>query len=329
VIGAHVQLRPEQLVGQRRRDQLLPLELRRQLEHGRHQHESAGQRQAAHVWAIGHLRRHVDGLGRPQRDGNGDEGRHGRGNATAAECSADRELCVTCSGLTCSFNGSASSDTDGSIAAYAWNFGDGSGEGGNAATTIQHTYFQSGTYTAGLTVTDNGGAANTQWQTITVKGSNAAPTAAFTFSCAGLTCSFDGSGSADPDGTIAAYSWAFGDSTSGSGKTATHAYAGPGGYAVTLTVTDHGGATASVSKAVATISLSARGYKQNGLEKADLSWTGASGATFDIYRNGVRIATVQAIAYTDNINNKGAGSYTYKVCEVASVTCSNKATVSF
>ncbi|HEV8683150.1 MAG TPA: IPT/TIG domain-containing protein [Actinomycetota bacterium] len=78
-----------------------------------------------------------------------------------------------------------------------------------------------------------------------------------------------------------------------------------------------------------TISLTARGYKVKGLEKADLSWSGPSGASFDLYRSGTKIATVQTTAYTDNINTRGSATYTYRVCEVGSTTCSNDATVSF
>jgi subtilisin family serine protease len=56
-----------------------------------------------------------------------------------------------CTDLSCSFNGSASSDTDGSIATYAWTFGDGSTGSG---ATASHTY-AAGTYTVTLTVTDD------------------------------------------------------------------------------------------------------------------------------------------------------------------------------
>jgi serine protease len=233
---------------------------------------------------------------------------------------------VSCSGLSCSFDSTSSSDSDGTINSYWWNFGDGSALG--VGSTTAHTYAQNGSYSVTLTVIGNGGLNATATETVTV-GANAPPTATFSFSCTGPTCSFDGSGSADPDGTIASYSWNFGDGASGSAKTPTHTYAESGGYTVTLTVTDNGGATASGSKAVTAISLSARGYKRSGLEKVDLSWNGPSGASFDIDRNGTMIATVRPTAYTDNINNKGSGSYTYRVCEVASATCSNEATVSF
>ncbi len=81
-------------------------------------------------------------------------------------------------------------------------------------------------------------------------GGNAAPTAAFTSSCSGLTCSFDGTGSSDPEGPIVSYQWNFGDTTAGSGVQPSHAYEQAGTYTVTLTVTDGNGATDSVSHPV-------------------------------------------------------------------------------
>ena len=58
-----------------------------------------------------------------------------------------------------------------------------------------------------------------------------------------MTANFDASRSADPDGRLASYSWDFGDGATGSGKTASHEYAKPGDYTVTLTVADDKGQT--------------------------------------------------------------------------------------
>jgi chitodextrinase len=158
---------------------------------------------------------------------------------------------------------------------------------------------------------------------------NARPTARFTVGCTALSCRYDASGSADSDGTITSYAWDFGDGTGAAGSPGSHAYAQAGSYLVTLTVTDDGGATNTASTLVRPISLAARGYKQNGLEKVQLSWNVASGRSFDIYRNGIRIVTVPANTYTYNINNKVSGVYTYQVCEAGIPVCSNTATVSF
>jgi hypothetical protein len=57
----------------------------------------------------------------------------------------------------------------------------------------------------------------------------------------GVPVSFDGSGSSDPDGTIVAYTWNFGDGTTGTGITTSHAYAASGLKTATLTVTDNDG----------------------------------------------------------------------------------------
>ncbi len=63
---------------------------------------------------------------------------------------------------------------------------------------------------------------------------------------------------------------------------------------------------------------------------ADLSWSGATGSSVDVYRDGsLRTTTKNDGAYTDNIGKTG-GSYAYKVCEVGSTTvCSAQKTVTF
>ncbi|WP_426302602.1 PKD domain-containing protein [Arthrobacter sp. R-11] len=67
--------------------------------------------------------------------------------------------------LSVAFNGTGSSDSDGTIASYAWDFGD----GGTATTsTPSHTYAAAGNYQVMLTVTDDDGATGTLTQTVTV-----------------------------------------------------------------------------------------------------------------------------------------------------------------
>ncbi len=154
-----------------------------------------------------------------------------------------------CTDLDCTFDASGSSDPDGSIASYEWDFGDGNTDTGE---TVTHTYAEAGTYTVTLTVTDDDGATDTASQEIDVtSGSeNDPPTASFTHDCTDLDCTFDASGSSDPDGSIASYEWDFGDGNTDTGETVTHTYAEAGTYTVTLTVTDDDGATDTASQEI-------------------------------------------------------------------------------
>lgn len=60
-----------------------------------------------------------------------------------------------------------------------------------------------------------------------------------------LVIAFSGAASRDPDGSLVAYDWTFGDGGSASGATASHTYSAPGSYAAVLRVTDNTGLTAS------------------------------------------------------------------------------------
>ena len=150
-------------------------------------------------------------------------------------------------GLAVAVDASASHDPDGTIASYAWTFGDGATATGRTAT---HTYSTAGTYTIGLTVTDDRGGTDAITKQVTVAVANQSPTAAFTTSSNGLTLSANGTGSTDQDGSIASYAWTFGDGGSASGATVSHKYAGGGTYTVTLTVTDNAGATNALARTV-------------------------------------------------------------------------------
>ncbi|MHB1491543.1 MAG: PKD domain-containing protein, partial [Cellulomonas sp.] len=128
------------------------------------------------------------------------------------------------------------------------------GDGGTASgVTAEHTFAAAGTYPVTLTVMDDGGATGTVTHQVTVTApapQNQAPVAAFTPTAAGLVLSVSGAASSDADGTVASYAWSFGDGGTASGVTAEHTFAAAGTYPVTLTVTDDGGATGTVTHQV-------------------------------------------------------------------------------
>jgi PKD repeat protein len=117
--------------------------------------------------------------------------------------------------------------------------------------SASHTYATGGTYVVAVTVTDDrGGTATTSTSVTVAAAPNEAPTAAFTSATQDLTASFDGTGSTDPDGTVVAYSWDFGDDSTGTGPTVNHTFATAGTYTVTLTVTDDLGGTDTATASV-------------------------------------------------------------------------------
>jgi len=145
-------------------------------------------------------------------------------------------------GVAVTFDGSGSSDPDGTIVSYDWDLGDGSMATGVSAT---HTYAATGSYDVTLTVTDNSGNTDSATLTINIAASNVPPVAVISGpsnGTEGIAVSFNGSGSSDADGTIVSYDWNFGDGSAGSGETVSHTYVA-GTYTVTLTVTDDMGAT--------------------------------------------------------------------------------------
>jgi PKD repeat protein len=145
------------------------------------------------------------------------------------------------------------------IVSYTWTWGDGTTQT-TAATSIQHTYDQAGTYPVTLSVKDDlGQTANVTKAVIVTTG--LVPT--FTRSPAGTvgvgqTVSFDGSTSVSNTGTqIVTYLFDFGDGETQSSAfpTAKHEYAQTGTYTVKLTITDVNGRSASTSATLAGASV--------------------------------------------------------------------------
>ena len=189
--------------------------------------------------------------------------------------------------LPVALNASGSSDPDGTIASYAWNFGDGTTGSGAA---VSHTYANAGTYTATLTVTDNLGATGTATKTVTVNAPvNQAPTALLSASptsgTAPLAVALDASGSSDPDGAIASYTWNCGDGIIHTGVAHTHTYSAAGTYTATLTVTDNQGATGTATKTITANAPAPPPPPSSGPVALwhfdEAAWTGASGEVKD------------------------------------------------
>ncbi|TQJ04602.1 PKD domain-containing protein [Amycolatopsis cihanbeyliensis] len=161
----------------------------------------------------------------------------------------------------CAFDGSASSDPDGSVASYAWDFGD--GEAGSGVSP-SHTYVEAGTYSVELTVTDDEGNTGSTTKQVTAGGppqSGEPPQASVEVSCYWDECSFDGTRSTDADGDIASYAWDFGDGRSGSGSSTTHTYPNrQATYTAELTVTDAAGNSDTASQQVQCWNFGSQAY---------------------------------------------------------------------
>jgi subtilisin family serine protease len=148
---------------------------------------------------------------------------------------------ITCTRRTCTFDGRASTDAE-RVTKWAWLYGDGLK---GAVATAAHKFKTDGTYVARLTVTNARGLVDSRSDTVRV--ADTAPTARATAVCTGWSCRFDASRSTD-DGTIARYSWSYGDNAAGgsAANAITHVYKAAGTYTATLTVTDDVGQTSRV-----------------------------------------------------------------------------------
>ncbi len=151
-----------------------------------------------------------------------------------AAAGPDRHVAI---GEVITFDAGASTDPDGALVDYRWDFGDGAQGDGQV---VEYAYRGSGTYPVTLTVRDNSGTAtSTDSDQLTVLV-NEPPVAEAGEDqlVTSSEVSFDGTGTRDPDGAIASYEWDFGDGASGTGATPVHVYQKPGDYLVRLTVTD-------------------------------------------------------------------------------------------
>jgi len=235
-----------------------------------------------------------------------------------------------CTDLACDFT-DTSTNGDGSIVGWSWDFGDGVT---STAQSPNHTFATSGTYHVTLTVTDDGGATGVDAQDVTVSdGANTPPTASFTFSCTDLGCDFTDT-STDIGGSVTGWSWGFGEGGTSTEQHPSYSFAAAGTYTVTLTVTDDGGANDTTSQPVTVtapstgITLTVIGYKVKGRQMADLEWDGATSESVDVFRDDELITTIPNEGfYTDIVGQVGGGTHTYQVCEEGTDICSNEVIV--
>jgi len=150
--------------------------------------------------------------------------------------------------LDATFDASSSSDLDGSITSYEWDFGDGTTGSGKL---VAHAYDRKGTVTITLTVTDDDGASASTSQSIEVV--NRSPQADFSFTPSD-PCILDEvhftDRSTDPDGDIVSWHWDFGDGATSDERNPTHRYEREGTFTVELVVTDNDGLTDETSQTI-------------------------------------------------------------------------------
>jgi PKD repeat protein len=174
--------------------------------------------------------------------------------------------------FTVNFSGTGSSDPDGSIVAYDWDFGDGTT---STSPTPSKTYSTAGTFVASLVVFDNSGLSSSASITVSVTQGPQAPIAVTSSTTplsgfAPLAVTFSSAGSYDPDGTITKYAWSFSNKTTATTANVSKSFSTPGTYTGTLTVTDNTGRTGT-----STVSIVVKNPKIIYISDISMSVTGS------------------------------------------------------
>lgn len=182
------------------------------------------------------------------QDGTGDSVQK---EVTVQRQSPEAAITANTDGLTVTATASSSSDPQGDIAEYSWNWGDGTVDVTTDA-TAQHTYDVEGTFTISVSVVDAQG--NTDLAETTIAVANRPPEAALSVSSSGLEVTATASGSTDPDGNIQRFEWQMGDGTNfftpAEDPTIQHTYDSGGAYDMCVTVQDHFGQTDTTCRSV-------------------------------------------------------------------------------
>jgi PKD repeat protein len=148
------------------------------------------------------------------------------------------------------FDGSISSDMNGDVLSFSWDFGDGSTGSG---VSPSHIYTAEGIYTVTLIVNDSVFTSEQAISTSSVGPGNNVPVADPNgpyFGFINTPITFNGSMSNDLDGDLLVYTWDFGDGNTGTGINPNHTYSATGFYTVSLVVNDGISNSLSVSTSV-------------------------------------------------------------------------------
>lgn len=246
---------------------------------------------------------------------------------------------ASCTDLACAFQ-SSSSDSDGSVVEWSWDFGDGAT---SPEENPSHTYASGGDFTVTLVVNDDAGDASVPTsKTVSLTDpNNEAPSADFSASCSYLDCSFQ-DGSSDIDGNVVGWDWDFGDGATSAAQNPSHSYAVGGTYTVTLVAIDDDGARSPVATQDVTatdppnLTLNASKLNSRGVKGVLLEWTPEM--TVDVWRSKVGdfpapiASAVSGSSYEDTLGKGGAarGSWLYFVCKTGDPNlCSNLVQVDF
>lgn len=145
-------------------------------------------------------------------------------------------------------NGLGSSDPDGQLTIWMWDFGDGTSGYGNVTT---HTYMHEGTYEITLTVVDDNRLTDTDSTTVTVRDVGPTIVEFDVNHNDASNVTIVGSAAIPEPGVILNYAWDLGDGTQVTGEQkVTHVYESPNTYVITLVVDDGEGHSATATKTI-------------------------------------------------------------------------------
>lgn len=198
-----------------------------------------------------------------------------------------------------------SSDPDGSIVSWSWDFGDGHTSTNKNPT---HVFGDKGAYWVSLTVTDNDGGLDTSRVLIDIL--NLPPIAGFIFSPTNPKMGEDvkfTDESQDPEGKTLNYNWRFGDDDSSSQRNPTHSFKKGGEYSVSLTVIDDEGEIDTITNTINIIQT----YDLT-LRVKDVLGVNIANAEIGVYDNDVCCAS-ESTDSTGELTLKGMPEGNYEI----------------